>query len=100
MANYSREEAEKMGNAEVGTGIGVLTGLAALMIGGVVHSANKSKEKERKQERIQKIDRQIQEIDREIADYRTKLFGSALYADEISALERQRNELKKEREEL
>lgn len=93
MANYSREEAEKNGNAEVGAGAGLLTALAALAIGGMAHSANKSKKKEQ-------IDRQIQEIDKEIANYRAKLFGSALYSDEISALEKKRSKLKKEREEL
>lgn len=93
MANYSREDAEKQGNAEVGVGVALVTGLAALVAGGVMNSAKKSKQKD-------EIDQRIQEIDREINDYNSGWFRRKLYEDEINQLEREREKLKKDRETL
>lgn len=96
MANYSREDAEKQGNAEVGLGASLLTGLAALAIGGLINSAESNKKKER----IQQINQQIQDIDREINDYRAIPLGGLLYAAEISDLEGKRRKLQAERNKL
>ena len=96
MANFSREEAEKQKNAENG-GIGALiAGVAVMAIGGAVHSSHQAKKKEKRDE----IDRQIQEINREIDGYRSKFWGSTLYENEISALERKKKTLLQQREEL
>ena len=89
MANYSREEAEKQGNAEVGAGVAALAGIFAAAVIGNANKKNKNKKKE-------EINQKIQKKTEEINDYKSKLFGSTLYADEIRALEKDRENLRKE----
>ena len=96
MANRSREEAEKKGNAAVGLGAAV--GLTIL--GTIAASGQKKKKKEKKETEIAEIEAQICEIDELINDYRSKFMGSFLYSTEIDILKAERSRLLDEKQKL
>lgn len=93
MANYSREDMEKQGNAAVGVAGTLLLGLAAVIGQAVVESGKKQDANNR----LLKINQQITVKNQQINDLRSKFLGSVFYADDISRLERERDELMRQR---
>lgn len=82
MANYSREDAEKQGNVELGVAGALIAGIAAL-----IGKAIKTREEK------EQIEMEIYEVDREIDECKQGVLGRWLNADRISELEERRQEL-------
>lgn len=88
MANYSREDAEKQGKAEVGVGAALIGGIITGILG--VHEYQKNMLKK------EQIRAEIEEVDKEIAQCKAGLLGSWLNAERISQLEVYKEQLIKE----
>lgn len=99
MANYDRKEAAKQEKArEEGTGAGLL-GIAALLLGGAAAYNKSQNMKQGYRDRAFALQRQIDKIDNQILVYENKLFGKALYEQEINELKAKRNKYVQELDE-